>query len=133
MAARRWSAVLLGAFALLALVLAAVGIYGVMTHLVASRTSEIGIRLTLGARPGEVLRQTLAEGLLHTAGGLTIGILLSLALMRGLQGLLYEVAPADPLTIAAVALTLLLVSAVACLGPARRAMRIDPVQALRFE
>ena len=132
-AARRWSAVLLGAFALLALVLAAVGIYGVMTHLVASRTSEIGIRLTLGARPGEVLRQTLAEGLLHTAGGLTIGILLSLALMRGLQGLLYEVAPADPLTIAAVALTLLLVSAVACLGPARRAMRIDPVQALRFE
>ena len=132
-AARRWSAVLLGSFALLALVLAAVGIYGVMTHLVSSRTSEIGIRLTLGARPGEVLRQTLGEGLLHTASGLVIGILLSLALMRGLQGLLYEVRPADPVTFAAVAATLLAVSALACLGPARRAMRIDPVQALRFE
>ena len=132
-AARRWSAVLLGAFALLALALAAVGIYGVMTHLVASRTSEIGIRLTLGARPGEVLRQMLTEGLLYTVGGLTIGIALSLALMRGLQGLLYQVAPADPLTITGVAFTLLVVSTIACLGPARRAMRIDPVQALRFE
>lgn len=132
-AARRWSAVLLGAFALVALALAAVGIYGVMTHLVASRTSEIGIRLALGARPGGVLRQTLTEGLLHTGGGLALGILSSLALMRGLQGLLYQVAPADPLTMAGVAVTLLLVSVLACLGPARRAMRIDPVQALRFE
>jgi putative ABC transport system permease protein len=132
-AARRWSAVLLGAFALLALALAAVGIYGVMTHLVASRTGEIGIRLTLGARPAELLRQTLGEGLLYTASGLALGLVLSLALMRGLQGLLYEVAPADPLTMGAVILTLLAVAATACLGPARRAMRIDPVQALRFE
>lgn len=132
-AARRWSAVLLGAFALVALALAAVGIYGVMTHLVASRTSEIGIRLTLGARPAEVVRQMLTEGLLHTAGGLAIGILLSLALMRGLQGLLYDVRPADPLTLVAVAFTLLIISGIACFGPARRAMRIDPVQALRFE
>jgi putative ABC transport system permease protein len=132
-AARRWSAVLLGSFALLALMLAGVGIYGVMTHLVASRTSEIGIRLTLGARPGEVLRQMVGEGLLHTASGLALGLLVSVALMRGLRTLLYEVAPTDPLTLVVVALTLLAVSGIACFGPALRAMRIDPVQALRFE
>jgi putative ABC transport system permease protein len=132
-AARRWSAVLLGSFALLALILAGIGIYGVMAHLVASRTSEIGIRVTLGARPGAVLRQTIGEGLLHTASGLALGLVLSFALMRGLQALLFEVAPTDPLTLACVALTLLFVAAIACFGPARRAMRIDPVQALRFE
>ena len=132
-AARRWSAVLLGSFALLALVLAGVGIYGVMAHLVSTRTSEIGIRLTLGARPGGVLRQILGEGLLHTVTGLAVGLAVSLAVMRWLQSMLYEVAPTDPITLAAVALTLLVVSVAACLGPARRAMRVDPVQALRFE
>ena len=132
-AARRWSALLLGSFALVALVLAAVGIYGVMAHLVSTRTSEIGIRLTLGARPGEVLRQILGEGLLHTGAGLALGLLVSLGVMRGLQALLFDVTPTDPLTLGAVAVTLALVSAAACLGPARRAMQIDPVQALRFE
>ena len=93
MAARRWSAVLLGSFALLALVLAGVGIYGVMAHLVSTRTSEIGIRLTLGARPGGVLRQILGEGLLHTVTGLALGsggVTCGDALAR--RALLFEVA-----------------------------------------
>ena len=78
-------------------------------------------------------RQILGEGLLHTVTGLALGLAVSLAVMRWLQSMLYEVAPTDPITLAAVALTLLVVSVAACLGPARRAMRVDPVQALRFE
>jgi predicted lysophospholipase L1 biosynthesis ABC-type transport system permease subunit len=132
-AARQWSALLLGLFALVALALAGAGIYGVMTQLVSTRTSEIGIRLTLGARPREVLRQILGEGLLYTLAGVALGLAVSFAAMRGLQALLFEVRPTDPLTLALVAITLLLVSAVACLGPALRAMRIDPVQALRYD
>jgi putative ABC transport system permease protein len=132
-AARRWSAVLLASFGALALVLAAVGIYGVMAQLVSTRTSEIGIRLTLGARPSTVLAGVISEGVLHALAGLAVGLGLSLGLMRGLQSLLFDVAPTDPLTLVAVALTLLGVSLAACVGPATRAMRIDPVVALREE
>jgi putative ABC transport system permease protein len=132
-AARRWSALLLGLFAGLALALAGVGIYGVMTQLVSTRTSEIGLRLTLGARPFEVLRRVLAEGLLYASAGLALGLVVSLGVMRGLQALLFEVKPTDPMTFVFVAITLLSVSALACLGPAWRAMRIDPVEALRSE
>jgi putative ABC transport system permease protein len=132
-AARRWSAVLLGSFGVLALVLAAVGICGVMAQLVSSRTSEIGIRLALGARPGEVLWQIVGEGLLYAITGLAVGLVVSLAVMRGLNALLFEVGSTDPLTLAAVSVTLLVVAFSACVGPARRAMRIDPVQALRLE
>jgi putative ABC transport system permease protein len=114
-------------------VLAGVGIYGVMAQLVSSRTSEIGIRLTLGAKPGEVLRQVVGEGLLYTIAGLAVGLVVSLAAMRGLSALLFEVAPGDPLTLAVVGATLLVVAAGACMGPALRAMRIDPVQALRLD
>ncbi len=132
-AARQWSALLLGLFALLALALAGVGIYGVMAQLVSTRTGEIGIRLTLGARPGEVLRQIVGEGVLYTLAGVSLGLAVSLAAMRGLQALLFEVRPTDPLTLGLVAITLVLVAAAACLGPALRAMRIDPVQALRYD
>jgi len=133
LASRRWSAVLLGSFAVLALVLAAVGIYGVMSHIVAARTGEIGIRLTLGSRPARILRDVLREGLLYAAVGLAIGLGVSLAVMRGLSSMLFEVTPADPFTLAAVGAMLLAVSAAACLGPALRAMRVDPIEALRFQ
>jgi ABC-type antimicrobial peptide transport system permease subunit len=104
-----------------------------MMQLVSSRTSEIGIRLTLGAAPTTVLRQVLGEGLLHASLGLAIGLGVSLLVMRGLTTLLYDVAPTDLLTLSTVGVTLLVVAAVACLAPARRAMRIDPVEALRLE
>jgi putative ABC transport system permease protein len=132
-AARRWSAVLLGAFAILALVLAGVGIYGVMAQLVSARTGEIGIRLTLGAKPREVLGHVVGEGLLYACTGLALGLIVSFAAMRGLNALLYQVAPTDPLTLAIVSVTLVVVAAGACLGPARRAMRTDPLQALRLD
>jgi putative ABC transport system permease protein len=132
-AARRWSALLLGIFAMVALVLATVGIYGVMAQLVSTRTSEIGIRLTLGARPVEVMRSILGEGLLFTCTGLLLGLAMSFAIMRGLRVMLFGIVPSDPLTLALVAATLLNVSLCATLGPARRAMRIDPVEALRSE
>jgi putative ABC transport system permease protein len=130
-AARRWSAVLLGAFAMLALVLAAVGIYGVMSQLVSTRTGEIGIRLTLGAQPGVLLRQILGEGVLHASAGLAVGLAASVLLMDGLRSMLYDISPTDPTTLATTAVALLIVATAACAVPAIRAMRIDPVTALR--
>jgi predicted permease len=130
-ASRRASMLLLGIFGALALVLAAAGIYGVMAHLVTLRTSEIGVRMTLGARPRDVMRLVLREGLLQAAAGLAIGLTGGVLLMRGFRTLLYGVDPGDPLTIAAVAVILTATALAACLVPARRAMRVDPVQALR--
>jgi predicted permease len=130
---RRWSAMLIGTFALLALVLAAVGIYGVMAQLVTSGQTEIGIRLSLGAKPLRILSGVLGESLLHTASGLGLGIALSLPLMRGVRSLLYEVQPTDLPTIVVVAVVLLVVGGAAGLVPALRAMRIDPVRALRSD
>jgi putative ABC transport system permease protein len=130
-ASRRWSALLLGLFAALGLVLAAAGIYGVMTHLVSLQTGEIGIRLTLGARPSAVLGHVLGEAMLNTAVGLVVGLAAGAAATRALQSLLYEIAPLDPLTFAAAALTVLLVAGLAAAAPAARAMRVDPVQTLR--
>jgi putative ABC transport system permease protein len=129
--ARRAVMVLLGAFGVLALVLAAAGIYGVMAHVVALRTSEIGVRVTLGARPIEVMLLILQEGLLQTVVGLTIGLGASVLVMRAFQTILYDVSPADPLTLASVAVVLTMTAAAACLIPALRAMRVDPAQALR--
>jgi putative ABC transport system permease protein len=130
-AARRSSTVLLAIFGALALVLAAAGIYGVMAHLVALRTSEMGIRMTLGARPRDVMRIVLGEGLVHAGVGLGIGFGAAVLVMRGFRSLLFQVGPADPLTLASVAVVLLVTALVACYVPARRAMRVDPVQALR--
>jgi putative ABC transport system permease protein len=130
---QRVTMLLLAAFAGVALLLAAAGIYGVMAHLVSLRTSEIGIRMTLGARPGDVLRQIMGEALVQTAIGLTIGLAGAVLLMRGFRAMLYQVSPSDPLTLAGVAIILLASALVACYVPARRAMRVDPVRALRAE
>jgi putative ABC transport system permease protein len=131
LAARRTTMLLLGVFGVLALVLAAAGIYGVMAHLVALRTGEIGVRMTLGAPPGSVLRLVLVEGLLQATAGLIIGLAGAVFLMRSLRTLLYEVGPADPLTLAGVAALLLATAALACLVPAGKAMSVDPIRALR--
>ena len=128
---RRWTMTLLAVFAALALVLAAAGIYGVMAHLVALRTPEIGVRLTLGAKPGAVMRQVLREGAIQALIGLAIGLGASLGLMRGLRTILFGIEPTDPLTLVAVGVSLMLVALVAVTVPALRAMRIDPMTALR--
>ena len=123
--------ILLSVFGVLALVLAAAGIYGVMAHLVTLRTPEIGVRMTLGARPGDVLRLILSEGVQQAIAGLTIGLSGAVLMMRWLRTVLYQVSPADPLTLAGVGLLLIATSLLACYVPARRAMRVDPVTALR--
>ncbi len=130
---RRWSALLLGMFAVLGVVLAAAGIYGVMAHLVTMRTGEIGIRMTLGARPGGVLRQILREALTHAGIGLVIGLIVAALAMRGAQALLFEIQASDPVTFAITVATVLAVAALAAIIPAVRAMRVDPLSALRAE
>jgi putative ABC transport system permease protein len=130
---QRVTMLLLATFAGVALLLAAAGIYGVMAHLVSLRTSEIGIRMTLGARPRDVLNQILREAVVQTAVGLTIGLAGAVLLMRGFRTMLYDVSPSDPLTLGGVAAVLLASALVACYLPARRAMRVDPVTALRAE
>jgi predicted permease len=130
---RRLALVLLGAFAALALLLACLGVYSVMAHLVAFRTSEIGIRMALGASPGLVLRMVLGHGRKLTLLGIAIGIVVGLAVSRLMQQVLFEVNPADPLIYLAVSVALLLVAELASFLPARRATRIDPVVALRAE
>jgi ABC-type antimicrobial peptide transport system permease subunit len=130
-APRRFVLVLLGAFAGTALLLAAVGLYGVMAYLVAQRTAEVGIRIALGGRPADVRRLVVRQGVGIAAAGLGAGLLGALALSRSLARLLYEVRPTDPVTYVGIALLLLFVSVLASYVPARRATRIDPVNALR--
>ena len=130
---RRFTTLLLGIFAALALVLAMIGIYGVMAYSTAQRTQEIGIRMALGADRGSVLRMILAGGLRIAAAGLAIGVLGALALTQVLSGLLFGVTARDPLTFVVVPAALLVVSLAACWIPARRAMRVEPVIALRGE
>jgi putative ABC transport system permease protein len=122
---------LLAVFGGLALVLAAAGIYGVMTHLVALRSGEIGIRMTLGAKPGDVMRLIVREGFVHASAGLVLGLGAAVLLMNSFRWMLYEVTPADPLTLVAVAALLLGTAMLACIVPARRAMKVDPVAVLR--
>ena len=120
-------------FGLLALLLACVGLYGVMSYGVARRTNEIGIRMALGARGAGVLWLVLREALLLVAIGLVVGVLASLAVTKTAEKLLYELKPNDPLTIALATLLLAAVAAIAGFLPARRAARVDPMTALREE
>jgi predicted permease len=133
LAARRFAMILLGAFAVLALVLASVGIYGVIAYIVGQRTQEIGIRMALGAQRNDVLRLVVWQGARLALTGVSIGIASALALTRLMTRLLYGVSATDPVTFAGLALILTLVAITACCLPARRAMRVDPVVALRYE
>jgi putative ABC transport system permease protein len=133
LAARQFSMILLIVFASLALLLASVGIYGVISYVVAQRTPEIGLRMALGARPLDVLRLILGGGGKLAAFGIAAGVAGALGLTRLMTSLLYGVSAADPFTFAAVATLLMLVALAACYVPARRASKVDPAMALRCE
>jgi putative ABC transport system permease protein len=132
-ARRRLALILLGIFAGLALMLATVGIYGVTSYVVAQRQQEIGLRMALGAGRGDVLRLMMGQGMSTILIGLGIGLAAALLLTRLMRGLLFAVRPADPLTLCAAALLLMAVASVAIVIPARRATKVNPVVALRYE
>ena len=133
LAQQRFYMLLLGAFAALAVLLAGVGIYGVVAYTASQSTHEIGIRMALGGQRRDVLRLIVAEGAKLTLVGILIGIVGALALTRVMAGLLFEVKPDDPAIFAAVAILLALVAVAACYIPARRATQVDPMVALRYE
>jgi putative ABC transport system permease protein len=129
----RFNTLLLGVFAAIALLLTAAGIFGVLSYLVTQRTREIGLRMALGAQPRDVLRVIVGHGLRLVLAGLCIGVAGALVVTRWMSSVLFDVKPTDPLTFTAVAVVLALVALLACYIPAHRAMRVDPMQALRYE
>jgi ABC-type antimicrobial peptide transport system permease subunit len=133
LAARRFSMVLLGIFAALALVMSCVGIYGVISYLTGQRTHEIGIRMALGAERRDVLRMVLGEGAKMALVGVAIGLVAAFGLTRLMATMLFGVSAHDPLSFAGVAGVLILVALAACYIPAHRAMKVDPTVALRYE
>ena len=133
MAARRLSMILLAAFATLALALSCIGMYGVLSYLAGERTREIGVRMALGAQRRDIRRLILGQGVKMALAGVALGIFLALGLTHLMSSQLFGITPHDPLTFACVALVLLLVALAACYFPARRAMGVDPMVALRHE
>jgi ABC-type antimicrobial peptide transport system permease subunit len=132
-AGTRLRTLLLGVFAGLALLLAAVGIYGVLSYVTAQRTQELGVRAALGASSWDLIKLVVGGGSVPVAAGLVVGVIGSLALTRLVRGLLFETSPTDPVTMVWVGSVLLLVALAACYVPARRAARVDAMTALRYE
>ncbi len=129
----KWQASLLAALGLLAIVLASIGVYGVVACSVAQRTREIGVRMALGAAPLDVQWMVLAHGLRITAIGIAVGLLLSAATVRLLRGFLYGLSPFDPIAFVTASLAWIAIAMLASWYPARRATRVDPMTALNFE
>jgi putative ABC transport system permease protein len=133
MGSTRFALTLIGVFGAVALVLASVGLYGVLSYLVRQRTAEIGVRMAFGAERGTILKLVVGQGVTLTGAGLALGLLLAWSMSGALGTLLVGVAPTDPLTFASTSLLFLAVAALACYLPARRATHVDPVTALREE
>jgi ABC-type antimicrobial peptide transport system permease subunit len=133
LSSRRFAMVLLDSFAVLALLMASLGLYGVISYLVERRTQELGIRIALGAQRSNVLRLVLGDGLKMAAGGVAIGLLAAFGLTRLLARMVYGVTTTDPITFGTIALVLIVVALLACYLPARRATKVDPLVALRYE
>ena len=130
---RRYPSYLIGSFAGLALILAMIGLYGLISYTVQQRTREIGIRMALGAQPADVLKLVMGQGIGAVLAGVAVGVVAALALTRLMASLLFGVRPTDAITFVSVAALLTCVALVASYIPARRAMRTDPLNALRYE
>jgi ABC-type antimicrobial peptide transport system permease subunit len=130
---KRFTMTLLGVFALLALLLASIGIYGVLSYMVGQRSKEIGVRMALGAQKFDVLRMVLKDGARMTLAGIVLGLVGALGLTRLMGSMLYGIKPTDPLTFISVAAVLAAIAMLACYVPARRAMKVDPMEALRHQ